>query len=355
MPTHRFFIICYAIILVLAIIWLASQVSFIFTPLKVAFQTLLMPFLLAGVLYYVLKPILDFLVEYRVNRTLAILLIYLILIGGLIGLIMALGPIFQQQVNRLLDTAPEIADLLWQKWLYFQVNQASFPDFINEAMEQATLYTQQLISAIGQNLTNIIGGITSFVITLVILPFILFYLLKDGHRFTHGVLRLLPRSQQDEAKAILEGMDQALSTYVLGQVIVSLCVGILVYIGYLIIGLDYSLILALVAMLTNLIPFVGPFIGTFPAVIVGLIDSPWMMVKVIIVVVIAQQIESNLISPQVMGRALDVHPLTIILLLLVAGSLAGIVGLILAVPIYAVAKVVIKHAFRLYQLRLNDK
>ncbi|GGK20549.1 UPF0118 membrane protein YueF [Caldalkalibacillus thermarum] len=355
MPKHKFFTFCYGVILVLAIIWLASQVSFIFTPIRVAFQTLLMPFLLAGVLFYVMKPIVDFLAEHRVPRAMAILLLYVAVIGVLVGLSLAVGPIFQQQMNRLIETAPAIADLLWSQWLYFQANQANFPDFVNDWIEQATVYVQQLMSAIGQNLANIISGITSFVITLAIVPFILFYMLKDGHRFPEGILKLLPEDKRTEAQAILSGMNKALSTYVLGQLIVSLCVGIMVYIGYLIIGLEYSLILALVAMLTNVIPFIGPFIGTFPAVIVGLIDSPWMMLKVIIVVVIAQQIESNLISPQVMGRVLDVHPLTIILLLLVAGSLAGIIGLILAVPIYAVSKVVVKHMYRLYQLRLSSK
>jgi predicted PurR-regulated permease PerM len=117
---------------------------------------------------------------------------------------------------------------------------------------------------------------------------------------------------------------------------------------------EYSLILALVAMLTNVIPFVGPFIGIIPALIVGFIESPMMMLKVIIVVVIAQQIESNLISPQIMGRALDVHPLTIILLLLVASSLGGVLGLILAVPTYAMLKVVVKHSYRLFRLRSSE-
>ncbi|MDQ0340375.1 putative PurR-regulated permease PerM [Caldalkalibacillus uzonensis] len=355
MPKHKFFTFCYGVILVLASIWLASQVSFIFTPIKVAFQTLLMPFLLAGVLFYVLKPIIDFMVEHRINRVLAILLMYIALAGALVGLSVAVGPVIQHQMNRLIETAPRIAELLWRQWLYFQANQASFPDFVNDWIEQATVYIQQLMSAIGQNLTNIIGGITSFILTLVIVPFILFYMLKDGHRFPEGIIRLLPESKRGEAQTILSGMNKALSTYVLGQVIVSSCVGIMVYIGYLVIGLEYSLILALVAMFTNVIPFVGPFIGTFPAMIVGLIESPLMMLKVIIVVVIAQQIESNFISPQVMGRVLDVHPLTIILLLLVAGSLAGIIGLILAVPIYAVSKVIVKHMYRLYQLRLSNK
>jgi predicted PurR-regulated permease PerM len=146
-------------------------------------------------------------------------------------------------------------------------------------------------------------------------------------------------------------MDFALSSYIQGQIIVSICVGILAYIAFLIIGLDYPLVLALVAMFTNVIPFIGPWIGTIPAVIVGLLNSPFMALLVVLAVVVVQQIESNLISPQVMGRKLSIHPLTIIFLLLVAGRFAGLLGLILAVPTYAVGKVLVLHIYRLWVLR----
>lgn len=355
MPKHKFFTFCYGVILILVIIWLASQVSFIFKPLKVAVQTLLLPFILAGVLYYVFRPAVQWLHGFKLPRSLAILLVFMALAGVITAFSLAVGPLFQQQLNRLIITAPGVADRLWQQWLYFQANLASFPPFVNEWIEQATRYIQVVVAAIGRHLADILSGLTNLIITLIIVPLILFYLLKDGHRISEGVIRWIPREQQNEARLIIRDMSKALSTYVLGQMVVSLCVGIMVFIGYTLIGLEYSLILAFVAMVTNLIPFVGPLIGALPALAVGLLDSLWMMVKVLIVVLVAQQIESNLISPQVMGRALDVHPLTIILLLMVAGSLAGVIGLILAVPAYALSKVVAKHVYRLYQLRLSSQ
>jgi predicted PurR-regulated permease PerM len=146
-------------------------------------------------------------------------------------------------------------------------------------------------------------------------------------------------------------MDDTLSAYIQGQAIVSVCVGILSLIAYLIIGVDYALILALIAMLTNLIPFIGPFIGTIPAVFVALFNDPISAVWVVLAIIIIQQIESNLISPNVMGQKLKVHPLTIILLLILAGNLAGVVGLILAIPFYAVTKTVVQNVYRLLKLR----
>src|SRR5690606_37285667 len=136
-----------------------------------------------------------------------------------------------------------------------------------------------------------------------------------------------------------------------GKALDSLCVGCLTYIGFLIIKLDYSLILALFTMFTNVLPSIGPQFGAIPALILGIIDFPLMALKVLIVIVVAQQLEGNLISPQVMGRTLNIHPLTIILLLLVAGSLGGFLGLLLAVPTYAVLKVIVSHTYRLILLR----
>lgn len=136
--------------------------------------------------------------------------------------------------------------------------------------------------------------------------------------------------------------------------IVSSFVGILCYIAFTLIGLDYALILALVAMVTNVIPFLGPWLGTIPAVIVGLLHSPLKALLVILLVVIIQQIESNILQPQVMGKKLSMHPVTVLSLILVAGSFAGIIGMLLAVPLYAVGKVIVTHAYRLWKLNRRE-
>src|SRR5690606_25440673 len=117
----------------------------------------------------------------------------------------------------------------------------------------------------------------------------------------------------------------------------------------------YALVLSLLSLFTNVIPFIGPLLGTIPAIIVGWIEDPVMVIKVLIVAVIAQQLEGNLVSPLVMGRQLKIHPLTIIVILLVAGSLGGFLGLLLAVPTYAVSKVVISHIYRLILLRRTQQ
>ncbi|WP_345613748.1 AI-2E family transporter, partial [Pseudonocardia adelaidensis] len=171
---------------------------------------------------------------------------------------------------------------------------------------------------------------------IITFPFILFFLLKDGKRFKNYSVKLLPPKYRDDANQILKNMDTQVGSYIQGQIIVALCIGALLYIGYLIIGLDYAITLAIIAGVLGVVPYLGPIIAITPAIIIALVQSPFMLVKLAIVWAIVQFLEGNFISPNIMGKTMQVHPLTIILVLLVAGKLFGIVGIILAIPGYAI-------------------
>ncbi|WP_409295233.1 AI-2E family transporter [Peribacillus sp. SCS-26] len=356
MPNSKFFRLGYGIIIFLVIIYLSTKVSFIFRPIQVLFQTLFIPFLISGVIYYLLRPIVVFLQRRKVPRALSILLIYLLFIGLGAILIILIGPELQQQFKGFIDNFPGLLDTLRQKIIGLRETKwfSRFEENDYVTIDQVTAklndFASTNVSNLGNRITNILGIITSIATVAVTVPFIVFYLLKDGQGAPNGVLRFLPYLQAKEAKKIIKDMDNALSAYIQGQALVSVIVGIMMYIGYLIIGIDYSLILATIAMLTNVIPFIGPFIAIIPALIIGFIASPFMAIKVVIVAIVVQQIDGNLSSPYIMGKRLDIHPLTIILLLLVAGSMAGLLGMILAVPFYAVLKVIISHTYRLYRL-----
>ncbi|MBA4493614.1 AI-2E family transporter [Paenactinomyces guangxiensis] len=352
MPQTRMFRIGYGIIVILLIILLANQVSFIFNPLVVFVQTLFFPFLVSGVLFYLFRPVVKALQKLGIPKVIAILLIYLIFIGLFVLLGFLIGPLLKEQFNRLVENFPDMIEkarakfenLNRQPWVAQYVNW-------NEIAAYVTNYLESSLSQIGTNIVNFVGVITNIIVVFVTVPFILYYMLKEGEKAPAYMLRLLPEKERQQGLKILSDMDLALSSYIKGQVLVGIFVGLIVYIGYLIIGIDYSLILALLTMFTNVIPFVGPLIGIIPALVVAFIDSPIMVVYVLIVAVVAQQLEGNLVSPYIMGKNLNIHPLTIILLLLVAGSLGGFLGLLLAVPTYAVLKVVVSHTYRLIKLR----
>lgn len=187
------------------------------------------------------------------------------------------------------------------------------------------------------------------------IPFTVFYLLKDDNDFSSALLHHVPEDFGLEIRKTLRNMDATLSSYITGLVIVSSSVGLMLFVGYLIIGLDYALILSLIAIVFMTIPFLGPFLSIAPAIFVGLADSSWMVLKVVIVFLIVQQCEANLLSPQIIGQRLNIHPLTIILLLLAAGSLYGLVGLILVTPLYALAKVLIENIYKIYHWHVHSR
>ncbi|SFI89706.1 AI-2E family transporter [Thermoflavimicrobium dichotomicum] len=352
MPKSKPFIFGYGVIVVLLIIYLGSKVSFIFQPIVVLVQTLFFPFLLSGILYYLFRPIVELLESWGVPRVLSILLIYVAFISLFVMLGFLLGPILSDQFKNLVDNFPAIMNKVQKRLIELQKHPWISPYIQwNDISSQAVNYLKNSITDIGRNIAQFIGIIMNIIVVFVTVPFILYYMLKEGEKAPKYFLRILPAQEREHGMKILRDMDLALSSYIKGQVLVSLFVGLVVYIGYLIIDLDYALILALGAVFTNVIPFVGPLIGTIPALMVAWIHSPMMVIKVLIVAVIAQQLEGNVVSPLVMGRTLNIHPLTIILILLVAGGLGGFLGLLLAVPTYAVVKVVVSHVYRLIQLR----
>ena len=150
-------------------------------------------------------------------------------------------------------------------------------------------------------------------------------------------------------KKTLSDIDNVLRSYIQGQLLISFLLAILLLIGYYAIGLKYALLLAIFGLFMNLIPFIGPWIAVTPAIVIAIVQDPTMVIWVGVITVVAQQIESNLITPNVMGKSLDIHPLTVITVILAAGNIAGFLGIILAIPTYAVGKAIVKNIYEARQ------
>jgi predicted PurR-regulated permease PerM len=296
-----------------------------------------------------------------VPRTIAILILYLLFISLLITLGSIIGPIVSEQIADFINNAPRYAkviqefvnDLSTQSWFTWIMTQ-QYVSF-NQIEEGFLNFVQTIPDNITTSVGQVLGVVTNITLIIITVPFILFYMLKDGHRFSQTAIKFFPTSLRNEGLVIFKDLYDTVSTYIQGQVIVSLVVGTGCFIGYLIIDLKYALVLGIIIAITNIIPYVGPFIGAAPAIIVGLLDSPGKALLAAIVVLIVQQIDGNLLSPLIIGKRLNTHPLTIILLLIGAGSFGGIIGMILAVPTYAVLKAVILHVVRLVRLQRKYK
>ena len=337
------------ILIIATLILVSSKIDFVFQPIGTFFTTLFAPILIAGFLYYLLNPLVNLLMKMGVKRLFAILLIFVLLIGIIVLIFMSVIPNLVEQLVSLAKNIPGFISNM-QDWLQQAADNATrFPLFkeldvdkyINNLDVSAGSILQKSLAGVTNGLGSVIGKITTVVLLLITVPFILFYMLKDGDKLVPNVERLFPEKQRDNIKGLLKQLNNTLSDYISGQAIECLFVGTFTFLGYLLIGVDYAFLFGVIAGLTNLIPYLGPYLGLAPALVYTFFDSPYKALLCIVIVLIVQQVDGNVIYPNVIGKSLNIHPLTIILILLVAGNLAGILGVFLGVPVYAILRTVI--------------
>ncbi|MBC1635610.1 AI-2E family transporter [Listeria welshimeri] len=332
-------------------IYVLTKISFIFDPLMVILKTVAAPIILAGISYYLFNPIIDWLEKKKWKRGWAIALLYIVIIGLIILLFSFVIPAVKDQIVSLFKSFPGYWDQITQRFNEF--SRSSFFDQLKDKLSTNMSDIMKTISTKGTSVVNsaissigsIVGTVTEVVLAIVTTPLVLFYLLKDGKKLPDFLLKMLPVNGRAHTRQVLGEANHQISSYIRGQIIVSLCIGILLFIGYLIIGLPYALTLAIIAACTSIVPYLGPAIAITPAIIIAIVTSPWLLIKLIIVWCVVQLLEGKFISPQVMGKTLKVHPITILFVILVAGNLFGVLGVIFAVPGYAVLKVIVTHVF----------
>ncbi|MFD1177032.1 AI-2E family transporter [Paenibacillus puldeungensis] len=333
-------------LIILYFVWLLRPMFFrIFEFLKAVFA----PFVIALIISYVLNPVVRMLGGRKVPRTAAVLLIYAVFLTSLSVILMNVIPMFIEQLEELGEHLPELTmhtQQMMDSW-----NTGLLPGSIRMGMNNWFFqFENRLANGISTFLDNI-GTTIGVVFNAFIIPFLIFYILKDFEVIERLVIQYLPRSRRKSIINLLKEIDEALGNYIRGQLLVCVIIGVLAYIGYIIIGMPFALLMAGVVAICNIIPYLGPFLGAAPAMVVATTISWKMVLLVLLVNMVCQMIESNIISPQVVGRTLHLHPLLIIFALLVGGEIAGIPGLILAVPFFAVMKVIIQHFYTYYVRR----
>ncbi|MEX2461844.1 MAG: AI-2E family transporter [Paenibacillaceae bacterium] len=334
-------------LLLLFIVFMLMQIR----PLLMGIYTLIIavlgPFAIAMIISYVLYPIVNLLNKRRVPRTIAILLIYTVFLTSLIVILMNLIPIFMDQLEELNEHMPGLT-VKAQNLMNTVKDNQFLPDSVENGINTALHKFENGITKLISNYIHGIGNTINMLFIAFIIPFLAFYMLKDFQLMEKAALTFIPKKHREGTVKVLTDIDTALGNYIRGQFIVCIIVGVLAYIGYWIIGLPYILLLASVVALFNIVPYLGQYLGAAPALIVASSISWKMVLYVAIVNILVQTLEGNFISPQVVGKTLHMHPLFIIFALLVGGELAGIIGLILAVPFFAVLKVIYEHVSSYY-------
>ncbi|MER1986275.1 MAG: AI-2E family transporter [Solibacillus sp.] len=333
------------IIIALLIIKYFIEIHWIFNPLFIIFNTILIPLLLGGVLYYITEPLQRLLEKRGVPRWGSLVTIVLLLAALATGLLLLVGNPVATQVNNLVNNAPTIATSIQDATDYVLDNRENLPPQVEEFVNSVTNSIQEIAVVSSRYLVSFVSSAVSATFTLILVPFFFIFMLKDHEKFAPQIYDLFSGDRRIWIKKTLGDIDTVLRSYVQGQVLISFLLAVMMLIGYLIIGLEYSLLLAIFAFFMNMIPFIGPWVSLVPAVIVALIQDPILVVWVAVITLIAQQVESNLITPNIMGKSLDIHPLTVISLVLAAGNIAGFIGILVAIPTYGVIKVIVQNIY----------
>ncbi len=345
-----FFKYATGIILILLIIFLFGKIDYFVSPMQNFIIAIFFPILISGLMYYILRKPVQWISRY-LPKIVSILIVFALVAGLFTGFSYFAGSLLGDEISGLTKNFPDkIDEITEESQKVINDNQIGFIK-ADEVKQRALNYLSKLSQNLGENIMTLFSLITSIATVLVVVPFLAFFFLKDDEKLRPYILTHIPREHAQEGNKILTDIDKTLFTYVTGQFIIALVDGTLMYLGYLIIGLDYALLLAIFAMFLTIVPFLGPLLGIIPALFIGLTNSPFMALKVLIVLVIVQQLEGNLVTPQVMGKKLSIHPITVILILIAAGSLYGFIGILIAIPLYSVVKIIIKDVWKFYKLR----
>ncbi|MFC7685983.1 AI-2E family transporter [Ureibacillus sp. GCM10028918] len=332
-------------IIALLIIKYVVEIHWIFNPFYIIIKTIFIPLLLGGVLYYISEPLQRLMEKKGAPRWGSILTIVLLLAGIVTGILLMIGNPISEQVNNLVENAPNIENSIMEAADFVLDNRDNLPPQVETFVNSVSSSIQDIAMSGSKYIVSFVSGTVAATFTLILVPFFFIYMLKDHEKFAPNIYNIFAGERRTWVKETLADIDNVLRNYVQGQVLISLILATMMFIGYLIIDLDYALLLAIFAFFMNMIPFIGPWISLAPALIIAVIQDPILVVWVAVITLVAQQLESNLITPNIMGKSLDVHPLTVITIVLAAGNIGGFLFIIISIPTYAVIKAVVKNIY----------
>lgn len=314
----------------------------------------LVPFLFAVVMLYVFRTPVAWLERHRWQRGYAVLACYLVMLGVLVGAGLFIVPPILNQVRDFVSAFPHYYDSVYKVWLSLQerYQALTLPAWVDQSMlglrDSVTKQFSAWSGALAKEVFTVGSQAATSLVSALLTLVIGFWLLKDYPTVRREILALAGKRRREDAIAVASRVSRALSGYLRGQFFVSLSTAVFVAVGLSILKVPYAFVLGLLAGALNIVPYLGPFIAELLSAIVGAFVSPWLALGAVLVVVAAQQMTDLFVTPRVMSRQVDLHPLLVILSLLVGAAVGGVVGMILAIPVAAIVKAVFVYFFEKY-------
>lgn len=289
------------------------------------------------ILSYILIPIREILQSsFKLSKRIASILVISIIVGIFVTCIIIIVPALFNEISNIgnmFDNVGIFLENVVRKFKLYDIPAAQI--IYNDILEKGN----SIWINFSKNAVDNLMIFSNNIISLAIVPILIYYFLCDGNKIYNKVLLILPTEKRGITKKILNDIDRVLTRYIASQLLLSGLIGLLTFILLLIFKVKFPLWISILNAILNIIPYFGPVFGAIPAIIVALLDSPMKGLWISLGMLVIQQIEGNILSPKITGDSTDMHPMVIIILLLIGDKFGGFIGMILVIPIAVIIKV----------------
>ncbi len=332
------------IISILIILYLAGNMEYIYIPLLRILTIIISPIIFASFFYYLFRPFVRLFDKKNVSRRVSVIIVLVGFVAILSLISYFGGSMISEEFSSFVENLSEQLQLLHERAENLVSSDSWLGSYsLDDIVDRLIGALESGFFRIGEFTSGWYSNIADFVTIIILIPIILFFLLKDDTYFYETALNWVPEKRKERVAGVLSQIDEVLSIYFTSQLIVAFIYGVVTYIGYLIIGLPSALSLAIIAMVLSVIPLVGPILAAIPALLIALTYGLQMVIKLFIVIAVSQLIDGNLAKPNVMGTRLHIHPMIVITAVIFGISMFGFVGAFFAIPVYGVARIVLKN------------
>lgn len=335
--------------LALKIVLIAAAVYILFLALT-RLAPIISLIIIAIFIVYTINPLVNFLISIKFKPVLAAMISSLVILVAVIMLFYLLIPglIFEMRqlvvflTTEFIQELPTVVSQLEDLDERFNLQlSASFIEYSNQFIREAPGNIQLIL----RNLTLISMGLVSRIWVILALIFLVFYLVQDLDKARQNLTLLFPQIYKENIVHLLGTIDEKVGAYIRGTLMKCVFVGLLTWLGLTVLGMPFALMLGILAGAFNIILYIGPFVATIPALLLTIMPGTPNFILVVLLYVVVQILDAFLFTPVFLGKATDLSPLTVIIIVLIGGQLLGLLGIILAIPITATFKVLLFHYY----------
>ncbi len=306
-------------------------------------QELMLPIVISIFLSYLLEPAVDAMENHGMNRTIAVSVLFVAIIGAIALLVILLSDTVSSEMQHMLSGTNAIDPQKLIDQFRTQL-ETSFPSLAKTNIfarlaEQASTYAKSFLSTSMESATHLVGALGH----MIIIPFIIFFFLKESRELKKLIVESLPNRWFEMALSLIHKISLQLGRFIRGQLMDSAIVGTMITIALLILDVRYAIFIGILAGLANMIPYLGPVVGGIPAILVSVMDTGDFssVPSIIMAFAVIKIIDDVIVQPLVVSKSVELHPVVVILAIVAGGNLGGIFGMIIAVPLTSIIKVTV--------------